>query len=111
MNKKNNPINMLNDMTVGQMKPFQLNRKDDLIKMLNEAKHILIAISKDEGGMISDHVISTAKFEFNEDFLTVNAQIQIPIHDENIEFADQDNAEINYIDSDGFITNIKIFSR
>ncbi|KAF1083862.1 hypothetical protein SPSYN_03018 [Sporotomaculum syntrophicum] len=108
MNKKDDIITMFNDMSAGQMKPFQLDKKDDLLKLVNRAKHVLIFISKDEGSLITDHVISNAHLEFNGNLLIVNDKIQIPINDESIEFVYQDKAEINYIDQDGFMTNIKL---
>lgn len=111
MNKKDDLINMFNDVSAGQMRPFQLDKKNELIKMLNRAKHVLMIISKDEGSLITDHVISNANLDFNEDLLIVNDKIQIPINDQNIEFVYQDKAEINYIDQDGFMTYIKIITR
>jgi len=102
---------MLNDTSAGQMRPFEMNKKDALIKMLNEKEHILILISKDEGSLVTDRAISTANIKFNGDVLIVNDKTQIPITDQSIEFVANDNAEICFIDQDGYMIHTRIITR
>jgi membrane-bound inhibitor of C-type lysozyme len=94
-----------------QMMPFELDKKDALIKMLNGKEHILVTISKDEGSLVTDQVISTSNYKFNGDVLILNDKTQIPVTDQSIEFVAKDHAEICFIDQDGYMTHIKIIAR
>ncbi len=102
---------MLNDTFAGQMRPFELNKKDVLIKMLDGKERILILISIDEGSLVTNQAISTANIKFNGDMLIVNDKTQIPITDESIEFVENDNAEICFVDQNGYMVHIRITAR
>jgi len=95
----------------GQMKQFSLDIKADLSKMLAGKERILVNITRDEGSVISDKVISTDNFKLNGDVLVVNDKMQLPVTEESIASVTDDQAELSFVDLDGCMNYIKIMAR
>jgi len=93
------------------MKPFSLDIKADLSKMLAGKERILLDITRDEGGVILDKIISTDNFKINGDVLIVNDKLQFPVTETSIESVADDQAELSFIDQDGCRNYIKIMAR